>query len=485
MSEDILKRIVDLRRSDMKRLGPTFGVEIPPSRTRGHVEFLGRAGAILEVKRASPSKGDISPNLVPGELAKVYAAAGAQAISVLTERNFFKGSLEDLMEVAATAPTCAVLRKDFLLEEEELEIAYRAGADAVLLIARILDDKKLLRMAAFARELGMEPLIEVRTHDDLRKLALAAKEGKVVSGVNTRDLATFKIDPLVPAALRSKLPGKAIFESGVKNEADAAFARSLGFDGILVGEAVARNPKLAASLVAAFEGAAETARGKFWRQFAELKSRKQGPVVKMCGFTRTEDALAAQKLGADMLGFVFARSKRLTTADFVRSLRALPEFSGKSPLFVGVITDPDSEEGKTALALAEEGSLDAVQFHGIKVPSFTEPLPYACFSAVRVGSGEDGKVCEELWHQGEPRVLLDAKVEGLAGGTGTRIPPSVLREVAAGKPLWLAGGVSPENIGQIMREFAPEFVDVSSGIETSPGVKSVEKMQEFFKGTSL
>lgn len=482
MSEDILKRIVDLRRRDLQKFGPTFGVDLPSVRTRGHVEFLGRAGAILEVKRASPSKGDIAPDLVPGELAKVYATAGAQAISVLTEQNFFKGSLRDLMEVAAAAPGCAVLRKDFLLEEAELEVAYRAGADAVLLIARILDDAKLLSMAAFARELGMEPFIEVRTHDDLRKLALAAKEGAVVSGVNSRDLSNFRIDPLVPAALRSKLPGKAVFESGVKGEEDAAFARSLGFDGILVGEAVAKNPPLAAKLVQAFGSASGNSRGKFWRQLAELRNAKRGPLVKMCGFTRTEDALAAKKLGADLLGFVFAKSKRLTTAEFVRSLRALPEFSGASPLFVGVITEPESEEGKTAIELAKAGVLDAVQFHGVKVPKFTSELGYACFSAVRVGSAEDAKLCEELFAQGEPRVLLDAKVEGLAGGTGTRIPPSVLREVSLGKSLWLAGGVSPENIGQIMQDFAPEFVDVSSGIETAPGLKSAQKMEAFFKG---
>lgn len=482
MSEDILKRIVDLRRQDLEKFGPTFGVDIPPSRTRGHVEFLGRAGAILEVKRASPSKGDIAPDLVPGELAKVYASAGAQAISVLTERNFFKGSLRDLMEVAAAAPGCAVLRKDFLLEEAELEVAYRAGADAVLLIARILDDAKLLRMAAFARELGMEPFIEVRTHDDLRKLALAAKEGAVVSGVNSRDLSNFKIDPLVPAALRSKLPGKAVFESGVKGEEDAAFARSLGFDGILVGEAVAKNPPLAAKLVTAFGSAKENARGNFWRKFAELRNGKRGPVVKMCGFTRAEDALAAKNLGADLLGFVFAKTKRLTNAEFVRSLRAMPEFSGGYPLFVGVITEPESEEGKAAISLAKEGILDAVQFHGIKVPRFTEPLDYACFSAVRIGSEADGELCEELFSQGEPRVLLDAKVEGIPGGTGKRIPPSALRQVAAGKPLWLAGGVSSENVGQILKDFAPELVDVSSGIETAPGLKSAQKMEDFFKG---
>ena len=150
MSEDILAKIVRMRKADIERLGLNFGIEIPASRRRGHVEFLGTPGAILEVKRASPSKGDIAPDLVPTELATTYAEAHAQAISVLTEGNFFKGSLRDLIAVADLMEerakkglhACAVLRKDFLLYEDEIDIAYRCGADAVLLIARILDDEQ-------------------------------------------------------------------------------------------------------------------------------------------------------------------------------------------------------------------------------------------------------------------------------------------------------------------------------------------------------
>ena len=135
MSEDILTKIVRMRREDIERLGLNFGIEIPEARRRGHIEFLGTPGAILEVKRASPSKGDIAPNLDPVGLAATYANAHAQAVSVLTEGNFFKGSLRDLIAVADSMEertkqglhACAVLRKDFLLFEEEIDIAYRCG----------------------------------------------------------------------------------------------------------------------------------------------------------------------------------------------------------------------------------------------------------------------------------------------------------------------------------------------------------------------
>lgn len=542
MSEDILKKIVDKRRADIERLGLTFGFDIPEKRTVGRCEFLGRPGPILEVKRASPSKGDIAPDLVPADLACTYAAAGAQAISVLTETNFFKGTLADLITVAKAVDNgdttdeklgtkkCAVLRKDFLLFEDEIDIAYRCGADAVLLIARILDDEQLIKMAKRAQSFEMQAFVEVREPDDLRKLNLvletldkeaagdAAKSAArtIVAGVNSRDLATFHIDPMVPAAIRNKLPAKAVFESGVHTPADAAFARSLGFKGILVGEAVAKNPPLAAKLVKAFGDADENRRGDFWKIFAERRDAKRSayaaamsdagvqdaaalaakiPMVKICGITREEDGFAAAEMGADLLGFVFSNTKRLTNEKFVRDftqlLRSEYEAEGKlCPLFVGVITETTTEEGKTAIKLAAEGVLDAVQFHGFAAPSFdkgdsgsvpgmTSSLP--CYNALRIGSAEDFENFAAIRKHGEPRVLLDAKVEGIPGGSGQRIPEELLRAKAGETPFWLAGGITPENIGDICAKFSPELVDVSSGIEDAPGIKNAEKMMQLFE----
>ena len=517
MSEDILQKIVRMRREDIDRLGLNFNIDIPEARRVGHTEFLGNAGAILEVKRASPSKGDIAPDLNPVELATTYAEAHAQAVSVLTEMNFFKGSLRDLIAVADLMErrrqqglhTCAVLRKDFLLFEDEIDIAYRCGADAVLLIARILDDEQLVKMAERAQKFGIQAFVEVREADDFRKLAVVtaalgdAAAKTIVAGVNSRDLATFHTDPLIPASVRSKLPAKAVFESGILSAADATYARNLGFTGILVGEAVAKNPPLAKDVVSAFESGCENARGQFWKKFAERKFANnetraassqdaRRPLVKICGITREEDGLLAAELGADMLGFVFSTTKRLTTEDFVRSFAAKihlrhPERSANgvegSPLLVGVITDPSSVEGKTAIKLAQEGVLDAVQFHGIAphnsdAVSSNNALPYYC--AARVGAPEDFDYVANLRKNGEPRILLDAKVEGIPGGTGKTIPESLLREKANGAPLWLAGGINPENVATICEKFHPELIDVSSGIEDAPGIKNHDKMKALF-----
>ena len=559
MSEDILAKIVRMRREDIERLGLNFGIEIPKARRVGHTEFLGNAGAILEVKRASPSKGDIAPDLDPVDLANTYAEAHAQAVSVLTEMNFFKGTLRDLIAVADLMErrrkqgqhACAVLRKDFLLFEDEIDIAYRCGADAVLLIARILDDEQLVKMAKRAQSFDMQAFVEVRETDDLRKLKLVtdalgdAAAKTIVAGVNSRDLATFHTDPLVPASIRSRLPAKAVFESGIHSGADAAYARSLGFTGILVGEAVAKNPPLAKDVVSSFESGCENACGKFWKEYADRKRQKQAPaqsnlachcsvshndggslmreqapaqsnlachceersdeaiydsnlpMVKICGITREEDGLLAAELGADMLGFVFSKTKRLTTEEFVRNFAAKirmchPEPFDKlrdlnkvgepvEPLLVGVITETDSAEGQTAIKLAREGILDAVQFHGIAAVHNND---YAHYCAARVGEDSDFEQVAALRKNGEPRVLLDAKVEGIPGGTGKTIPESLLREKAGDIPLWLAGGINPENVATICEKFHPELIDVSSGVEDAPGIKNHDKMRALFAAIS-
>ncbi|MBR2211815.1 MAG: bifunctional indole-3-glycerol phosphate synthase/phosphoribosylanthranilate isomerase [Fibrobacter sp.] len=501
-----------MRREDIERLGLNFGIEIPEKRRVGHTEFLGNAGAILEVKRASPSKGDIAPDLDPVELANTYAEAHAQAVSVLTEGNFFKGSLRDLIAVADLMErrrkqgehTCAVLRKDFLLYEDEIDIAYRCGADAVLLIARILEDDQLVKMAKRAQSFDLQAFVEVRETDDFRKLQIVtealgdAAAKTIVAGVNSRDLATFHTDPLIPAGVRHKLPAKAVFESGILTPADAAYARSLGFTGILVGEAVAKNPPLAKDVVSSFESGSENARGQFWKKLAKQRTehkatKKANPLVKICGITRAEDGLLAAELGTDMLGFVFSTTKRLTTEEFVRDFAAKIHASRapeETPLLVGVITDPNSPEGKTAIKLAQEGILDAVQLHGVAPSSLachrehevrsdlSQAFPYYC--AARIGEPADFEYVATLRKNGEPRILLDAKVEGIPGGTGKTIPESLLLEKAGDLPLWLAGGINPENAATLINKFQPELIDVSSGVEDAPGIKNSEKLQKLF-----
>ena len=252
------------RRQPLVPLVPLVGEPAPPPRgaggggsggagdARAPAAGAARAAAgapllVCEIKRRSPSRGAIAPGLDAVAQARRYAAAGVRAVSVLTEPDHFGGALADLVAVKEACPHLSVLRKDFLLDERDLEVSHRAGADAVLLLAACLSAAELGRLYRRALALGMTPLVEV--HDDA-DLATARAVRPLLTGINSRDLTTFEVDTTLPARLRPAVdwPTTLLFESGIHCAEDAAFARSAGFDGVLVGEAVVRRPELVAEL---------------------------------------------------------------------------------------------------------------------------------------------------------------------------------------------------------------------------------------------
>ena len=485
---DILTKIIEKRKADIEKLGMSFGFNLPESRNRPVRPFLKTKGVILEVKRASPSKGDISPDLDSYETARSYTQAGARAISCLTETNYFKGSLEDLMKVcravdeSSTENKPAVLRKDFLLFPEEIEISYRAGADAVLLIARILSAKTLVKMAAEVIRLGMSALIEIRSDDDLEKLKYLTERlstENFVCGVNSRDLANFKIDLLRPCMMFQKIQkimgsdARIIFESGVTNYECAATVSAMGFTGLLLGEAAAKNPDLRKGLVDSFMNAKPTANSEFWKNYAQSlsnqndKTKKQ---IKICGLTRPEDVLLADKLGANFLGFIFADAfpRSLTRED--RLEKMMPEFSQVKAKKVAVIVDLNSSEAKKAIELVKDGKLDLLQFHKIsydKVSADLLELPHY----FATNSLED---FEYLVSKGELRVLFDSKEITKSDEAQTFKTTYEIK--------WLAGGITPENVSTVIKNYQPELIDLSGGVELEDqtGIKDENKLKELF-----
>ncbi len=193
---------------------------------------------VAEIKRASPSKGVLAEAVDPPELARRYAHAGADAISVLTEQHRFGGSMADLTAVHR-AVDLPVLRKDFLFAPYHLYQARAAGAAAALLIVAMLDDAALRDLTALAYEISLTPLVEVHREDEVER-ALAA--GARVIGINNRDLHTFHVDLAVTERLRPLIPPDRLVvgESGVFTAADVARLRAAGVDAILVGEALMR-----------------------------------------------------------------------------------------------------------------------------------------------------------------------------------------------------------------------------------------------------
>ena len=510
MAGDILAEIVEKRKKDIETHGITFGFPVPKTRTRKIHQFVpaGKKCTILEIKRASPSKGDIAPNLNAGKTAQEYALSGAGAISCLTETNYFKGNLGDFMQAANALDALesegksvpALLRKDFLLNADEVTVSFRSGADAVLLIARILDKETLLAMAQKCAELKISALIEVRKDEDLQKLAFVAKQvpsDYIVCGVNARDLRDFSIDLLSPAKLLGKIKSilgehaRVVFESGIRTPNAAHFAGSLAFSALLLGEAAAKNPAEASNLVSAFCDAQSTKNAEKWLSLSQKMAEKSEhrPLVKICGITNEADALKAAQLGADFLGFVFARkSPRAVTADCVKKIaQSLSASALKNRvLLVGVVVDTESEESRSAVQLAQSGVLDFIQLHAAEHAvisgDFNADIPHFC--AVNISSADDLKKIDSLKELGEPRILIDARNGSQIGGTGTMICAELAQEAAKKNKLWLAGGISAENVCEITAALHPELLDVSSSLEESPGKKSHEKLEAFFASIS-
>ena len=194
---------------------------------------------IAEVKRRSPSKGALAPDLDPATLAKEYEAGGAACLSVLTDQRFFAGSPEDLA-AARGAVALPVLRKDFTVSEADVCDARLMGADAVLLIAAALDDRELAAFRQLADEVDLAALVEV--HDE-RELERAMGAGADLVGVNQRDLHTFEVDSERAIRVAGAIPSDVVkvAESGVRNAADAAALHAAGYDAVLVGESLVRS----------------------------------------------------------------------------------------------------------------------------------------------------------------------------------------------------------------------------------------------------
>jgi indole-3-glycerol phosphate synthase/phosphoribosylanthranilate isomerase len=271
--------------------------------------------AIAEVKRRSPSAGDLRPDADPARLAAAFAGAGAAAISILVDERF-GGSIDDL-RAARAATSTPLLAKGFFKEESVLSELKAAGADAALLLLRDVENVRASALMSHARGVGLELLVEAHDAEELERAIVL---GADVIGVNARDLSTFEINRAGQLDLVARCRGNArvlVAESGIHSRAQGAAAEAAGADAILVGSAL-------------MQAADPTAK------LEEILSR---PLVKVCGLTRLEDVDAAVDAGADMLGFILADESPRRAAEVL----PVPDDRLSVAVFVGEADDADAD----------------------------------------------------------------------------------------------------------------------------------------------
>ncbi len=422
---------------------------------------------ICEVKKASPSKGIIAEHFPYLDIAKEYEVAGAAAISVLTEPDFFKGDKKYLQEIASTVKI-PVLRKDFIIDEYQIYQAKVWGASAILLICACLDVPTLTKFRELADSLGLSSLVEA--HDE-HEVQMAIDCGARIIGVNNRNLKDFTVDVQNSVRLRNLVQDDVIFvsESGLETPEDIQVLRDNNIGVALMGEIFMRSPNKVEKLAYLYGPTYYT------------------PKVKMCGISKVETIPAVVEAKPDYMGLVFAPSKRQVTVDQAKTLveelhkqyatrynSGAEQSTNDEIKTVGVFVN---ETLDNLITIAKEVNLDAVQLHGDEDEAFIKALKektdVEVWKAVQIRSAADA----EAWIDSSADMLLfDAYHKDERGGTGEVFDWSCLDEFE--RPFMLAGGIDSTNVARAIRTVRPYGIDISSGIETD-GVKDDEKIKAF------
>ena len=460
---------------------------------------------MAEIKRASPSKGIISLSACAPAQARTYALAGASVISVLTEPEWFKGSIDDMRSVrqalAGMANRPAVLRKEFVFDEYQILEARLAGADTILLIVKMLNIETLTRLYKYSQSLGMEPLVEVNTVDEME---IAVKLGAKVIGVNNRNLTSFEVDMDTTTRLMDMVSKDVVLcaLSGISGPHDVKPYQQAGVGAVLVGEALMRakdTAKFIAELLGGDEAAVKT-------------SQKRKLLVKICGNRSAKAAQTAIGAGADLIGIILVKGRKRcvsteTALEISKVVHETPkqhlssapssaaakeaaaiDFSQHTSrhhlrhpsraLLVGVFLDQPLDY---ILEQQKLLNLDIVQLHGSEPIEWARLIPCPVIHTFKPG---DAELATRGYHA---MPLLDSGI----GGTGQQLGVEKVKpllEADEGLRILLAGGLDPNNVVETVEALGDANgrvmgVDVSSGVEVD-GEQDLEKIKAFVKAAN-
>ncbi|MFY8285482.1 bifunctional indole-3-glycerol-phosphate synthase TrpC/phosphoribosylanthranilate isomerase TrpF [Pseudoalteromonas sp. SSMSWG5] len=435
---------IELEQRKAQRPLESFISEVVPTK-RDFEGALAATGTqfILECKKASPSKGLIREPFNLDEITSVYKKY-ATCMSVLTDEKYFQGSYQYLEYVRSQVEQ-PLICKDFFIDEYQVYLARLSGGDAILLMLSVLDDEQYLALHKVADSLNMSVLTEVSNEQEVsRALALNAS----LIGINNRDLRDLSTDLATTERLRQLIPNDkvVISESGIYTHKDVKRLAPL-CDGFLIGSSLMAERDLEAACRKVILGE-----------------------NKVCGLTRSQDAMAAYASGAVYGGLIFyPKSPRYVDIDCAKQV------TQSAPLaYVGVFVNAPLEQ---VVDYAQSLKLAAVQLHGDEnseyIQSLRKQLPLGC--EIWKAQAVKGELPKPL--EGVDRHLYDTYSKNHKGGTGEAFDWSVLETATV--PFMLAGGLNPENIHAALYRGA-NGLDLNSGVETSAGKKCQTKLQNAF-----
>ncbi|KAH8096759.1 N-anthranilate isomerase [Cristinia sonorae] len=486
---------------------------------------------MAEIKRASPSKGPIAMSTNAAQQALTYALSGASVISVLTEPTWFKGSLLDMRLARQAIDNLpnrpAILRKDFILEEYQIDEARLFGADTVLLIVACLSEERLRELYAYSVSRGMEPLVEV---NNAKEMEIALTLNPKVIGVNNRNLHDFQVDMENTSRLADMVKESGVILcalSGIKDASDVNTYVEQGVGAVLVGEALMRAADTRAFIRNLLSWPEPEPKGK---------GKAAAPLVKICGIRSEEEAHVAIEAGVDMIGLMFVpTSKRKVTLQEAQRISVSvhasrfscgpildssvdenvnrPWFTAHAERLASVVTPFNSPARPLLVGVFQNQplsfildaissvNLDLVQLHGFEPAEWAKHIPVPVIRVFHVD--DEVKGLDELTRGGLHQfILLDAvkkgDTTGLSGGSGTVVDWDLARSIvdrgeiphaSSGTttssvtyplPIILAGGLTPENVKEAVEKVQPWAVDVSGGVEAEDGKgKDLRKLRAF------
>ncbi|MDP4537311.1 bifunctional indole-3-glycerol-phosphate synthase TrpC/phosphoribosylanthranilate isomerase TrpF [Alkalimonas collagenimarina] len=449
---DILKKIIEHKQHEVAKLKAdrpldSFLHDVKATE-RKFLDALRKSGPrfILECKKASPSKGLIRDNFDLDELSTVYGEY-ADCISVLTDQEFFQGSYDNLSQMRALVQQ-PLLHKDFIIDPYQIYLGRLCGADAVLLMLSVLSDDEYRQLHDVASSFAMTVLTEVSNEEETKR---AVAMNAQLIGINNRDLRDLSTDLDTSIRLRKLIPKNTVVvsESGIYTNQQVR-QLSMVADAFLVGSSLMAQPNLALACK-------KLTRGEH----------------KICGLTRPEDVAAAHQAQAYYGGLIFyPKSPRAVDLEHAKTLVKQADLN-----FVGVFVN---EPADIVSRIATELKLTAVQLHGEETDDYINTLRSLLPEHTEIWKAYRVKNKLPTLTQDADRIVLDTYQAGTPGGTGEQFSWQLLAQLNTKLPVMLAGGLQASNINDALQQ-PVAGLDLNSGLETEPGIKSADKIATAFQ----